>query len=604
MEQRGGHAVVLGASMGGLLAARVLADFYDRVTVVERDILPVHPINRRGVPQGRLIHALAARGTQVLDELFPGFVDELTAKGAGIWDDGDFSKVRISVGGHATPSSGRAPNPPVVLFPSRPLLEWNVRRRVRAFANVTFLECHDVVGLITTPARDKVIGARVVDRVLEHGRALPADLVVDATGRGSRTPAFLEDLGYGRPREDEVTVQLAYACQLLRLQPGAVSEHMIAVFPEPGRTKMFGLIRNENDTWMFAVGAMAGLQPPGVTAEMLSFVEDLVPAPVLQALRAAEPLGPVVHHRVPSNRWRRYDKMRRTPDGLLVIGDAVCSFNPIYGQGMTVAAIEATVLRDCLHTGDRDLPRRFFREAAKTVRVAWQTAAGSDLALPEVMGRRTMLMRISNAFLERVLTAAEVDPVVAGQFMRVTAMVDPPTSLFRPSILRRVARAGGRRPADARSVDEGSGGSGTLTRVEVNLKEEKGIQMSNPNIEVTKKGYEAFTAGDLEAALDVFDDSAEWTINGESMIGGTYRGKNELTELFMRLSEKATKVETKRYLADGDVVMVLTRVTVGDESADEADVFEFRDGKVVRAHSFGDTAVQERIFGSKRVVAR
>jgi ketosteroid isomerase-like protein len=127
--------------------------------------------------------------------------------------------------------------------------------------------------------------------------------------------------------------------------------------------------------------------------------------------------------------------------------------------------------------------------------------------------------------------------------------------------------------------------------------------MSNQNIEVTKKGYEAFSAGDLEAALGVFDDSAEWTINGESMIGGTYRGKNELTELFMRLSEKATKVETKRFLADGDVVMVLTKVTVGADTADEADVFEFRDGKVVKAHSYGDTAMQERIFGSKRVAA-
>ncbi|MDT5147268.1 MAG: uncharacterized protein QOC58_1913 [Mycobacterium sp.] len=124
--------------------------------------------------------------------------------------------------------------------------------------------------------------------------------------------------------------------------------------------------------------------------------------------------------------------------------------------------------------------------------------------------------------------------------------------------------------------------------------------MSNQNIEVTKKGYDAFTAGDLEAALNVFDDSAEWIINGESMIGGTYRGKAELAELFMRLSEKSTQVETKRFLADGEVVMVLTQVTVGAETADEADVFEFRDGKVVKVHSFGDTAMQERIFGSKR----
>jgi ketosteroid isomerase-like protein len=127
--------------------------------------------------------------------------------------------------------------------------------------------------------------------------------------------------------------------------------------------------------------------------------------------------------------------------------------------------------------------------------------------------------------------------------------------------------------------------------------------MSNENIELTRKGYESFSAGDLQTALGLFDDAAEWTINGESTIGGTYRGKTEITELFMRLAEKATQVETKRFLADGDVVMVLTQVTVGAETASEADVFELRDGKVVKAQSFGDTAMQERVFGSKRVAA-
>ncbi|HET7073308.1 MAG TPA: nuclear transport factor 2 family protein [Mycobacterium sp.] len=127
--------------------------------------------------------------------------------------------------------------------------------------------------------------------------------------------------------------------------------------------------------------------------------------------------------------------------------------------------------------------------------------------------------------------------------------------------------------------------------------------MSNQNIETTKKGYAAFAAGDLETALSVFDDSVEWTINGQSTIGGTYHGKNELTDLLMRLSEKTTKVETKRFLADGDVVIALTEVTAGAETGPEADVFEFRDGKVVRALSLGDTALQERVFGSKRVAA-
>jgi 2-polyprenyl-6-methoxyphenol hydroxylase-like FAD-dependent oxidoreductase len=459
MQNLGDHAVVLGASMGGLLAARVLADFYRTVTVVERDVLPDDPVNRRGVPQGRMIHAVLSRGSAIFDELFPGFRNELAAGGVATWDDGDYSRICISVGGHQTVPSDRSLNAPPVSFPSRPLLEWNVRQRVRAIANVTLLEGHDVVALTSAPQRNRVTGVLVVDRDGDRETTLAADLVVDASGRGSRAPIFLEELSYGRPPEDELMVHLAYTCQQLRIPSGAVKEHLILVFPEPGRPTMFGLVENENNTWMFAVGAMAGLEPPRQRADMIEFVADFAPAHALDAIRTAEPLSEVCHYRVPSNRWRRYDKMRRFPGGFLVVGDAICSFNPIYGQGMTVAAIEATVLRDCLLRGDRGLPRRLFRASARNVRVAWQTAVGSDLALPEVVGSRPISMRITNAFLERVLTATEVDPVVAGQFMRITGMVDPPARLLRPSILFRIMRTKRRRRTDVQPVDEGFAGS-------------------------------------------------------------------------------------------------------------------------------------------------
>jgi len=450
------RAIVLGASIGGLLAARVLADFYRTVTVVERDVLPAGPVNRRGVPQGSQIHALAARGAQILDELFPGFLDGLVAGGAPIWNDGDYSKLCISVGGHQLVRSGRSPKPQAmsICFPSRPFLEWNVRQRVRAIPNVTILDGHDVVSLMSTRDRDRVTGARIVDRASGRETTLTADLVVDATGRGSRTPIFLGALGYGRPPEDELLVHLAYASQPLRIPRGAVREDFIAVFPEPGRPKMFGLIRYENDTWMFAVGVMAGHEPPSQRADMLAFAADFAPAHVLAAVSTAEPLGDVRHYRVPSNRWRRYDKMRRTPEGLLVFGDAICSFNPIYGQGMTTAAVEAMVLRDCLRRGERNLPPRFFRASAKKVRVAWQTAVGSDLALPEVNGPRPLSMRISNTYLDRVMTAAETDTVVAQQFIQVIGMIDSPARLLRPSIMLRLARTSRRRHSGAHRSDE------------------------------------------------------------------------------------------------------------------------------------------------------
>jgi 2-polyprenyl-6-methoxyphenol hydroxylase-like FAD-dependent oxidoreductase len=432
--------------MAGLLAARVLADFYRTVTVVERDVLPDEPLNRRGVPQGRMIHAIQGRGLQIMDELFPGFLDELEAGGVPAWDGRDFSKFVVSIGGHRLgPPAIPNPLPMPVRFPSRPYLEWSVRRRVRAIPNVTILEDHDVAGLIATADRRRITGARVVNRASATETTLPGDLIIDATGRGSRMPAFLDELGYGRPAEDELMVHLAYTCQLMRVAPGTVDVNMIGNFPEPGRPRMFAFIRYENNTYMFGVGTMAGLEPPSQRADMLDFAADLAPAHVLAALRAAEPLEDVGHYRVPSNRWRRYDKMRRTPEGLLVVGDAVCSFNPIYGQGMTVAAIEATVLRDCLRGGERELPSRFFRGTAKYVRVAWQTAVGSDLALPEISGARPFLTRVSNAYLERVLAAAESDAAVAGQFIKVIGMVDSPSQLVRPAFVLRVARTNLRR---------------------------------------------------------------------------------------------------------------------------------------------------------------
>jgi len=148
----------------------------------------------------------------------------------------------------------------------------------------------------------------------------------------------------------------------------------------------------------------------------------------------------VVQHRMPSSQWRRYDKMRRFPDGLLVCGDAFCSFNPIYGQGMSVAALDAVALQETLQRGATNLPRRYFRAAAKAIGVAWQIAAGSDLAFPEVEGRRTTAMRVSNRFVEWVLTACESDIQVVNQFFRVTGLVDPPARLLSPPFIARVAK--------------------------------------------------------------------------------------------------------------------------------------------------------------------
>ena len=448
MPELGERAVVLGASMGGLLAARVLADHFRTVTVVERDVLPDDPANRRGVPQGRHAHALLARGGQILDELFPGILDELVADGVPVWDGGELSWFHWSYLGHRFVRSGRAdvdPKANAMYQASRPFLECHVRRRLQAMGNVMILDGHDAAELTSTADRTRVSGVRVIDRDAGTERELTADLVVDALGRAAHTPAFLEGLGYRRPVEEHVVVHTTYVSQLLRIPPGTLEERLIVIGPVPGRPTGMGMLSYENDTWIFTVFGMVGHEPPHDLAGMLSFAEEYAPAHLLAAVRGGEPIAPVVQHKLPSSQRRRYDKMRRFPEGLLVIGDAMCSLNPIYGQGMTVAALEALALRESLRRGVTGLSRRYFRSAAKSIGVAWSLATGSDLAFPEVEGRRTRSISLTNRYIDWVLAACETDSVVGLQFLKVSFLVDPPARLFHPSFIYRAATANRRR---------------------------------------------------------------------------------------------------------------------------------------------------------------
>jgi 2-polyprenyl-6-methoxyphenol hydroxylase-like FAD-dependent oxidoreductase len=341
--------------------------------------------------------------------------------------------------------NGALESVPPVLIPSRPLLEGLVRQRLRAIGNVTLLEGYDVVDLMSTGGGNRVAGALIRAHNGHGEQVLAADLVTDATGRGSRTPVFLEALGYGRPAEDSVHVRLCYSSQLLRLPPGTLKEKMVIIGPKPGRPTGMALFGYENDTWMFTVFGMAGVEPPSELAEMLPFVDGLAPAHVLAAISMGEPLVDACRFRYPESRWRRYDKMRRFPDGLVVLGDAICSFNPIYGQGMTVAALQAKALSECLRQGTTDLASRYFRAAAKPIGVAWQFAVGGDLSLPEVEGHRPLSVRLSNRYVDRLQTAAETDLTVAEQLTRVVGLLDPPTTLLHPRMLLRAARPRRRR---------------------------------------------------------------------------------------------------------------------------------------------------------------
>jgi 2-polyprenyl-6-methoxyphenol hydroxylase-like FAD-dependent oxidoreductase len=429
--------------MGGLLAARVLTESFERVTIVERDRLAPEMDDRRGVPQGRHVHGLQARGVEILDDLFPGLLAEVQAEGASVVTD--LSRCHFAPAGQLL-SQASWPIAPLV-FVSRPFLESAVRRRVSGHPRVTVCDGTVVTELLRDAPADgsqaSVLGVRVAPvGTASEERPMEADLVVDSSGRSGRASAWLPTLGYERPEEERVTVRIRYASQPLRLPPAAYPCDMVIEGRSARRALGMALFACERDRWTFTVMGTDTAPPPDTREGMLRAVEGLAPPWVVDGVAAAEPLGPVSVHHFPASVRRRYDRLREFPRGLLVFGDAICSFNPVYGQGMSVAAEQAVALRGQLAEGsDHDLAARFFDASARPIGTAWRLAVGSDMAIPGVEGPRPLGMRLSNRYVGLVLAAASRDPEVARRFLRVAGLVDEPQALFSPGLVGRVLRS-------------------------------------------------------------------------------------------------------------------------------------------------------------------
>ncbi len=426
------QAVVIGGSMAGLLAARVLSDHFQTVTIIERDPLPDSPQQRRGVPQGRHTHGLLASGSGIIEQLFPGIWGTLVSDGAVDGDVVASSRWFFEGGFLARPASTDLRG----LLMSRPMLEDAVRRRVLALPNVQRMENAAVEALTVDDRKQRVTGVRV------GKESLIADLVVDATGRGSRSPRWLEEIGFPKPAEEQVQVSICYTTRVFRRRENDLDGDLAVIIPSTPVSKCGGvMLAQEGNRWTVTIFTHFGSPVPEDLDQFREAARCLPSTLLYDVIRDAEPIGDAAATRFPASVRKRYERLDRFPAGYLVFGDAICSFNPIYGQGMSVAALEAVELKKTLESNAPDLARAFFRRAAKVIDNPWSIAAGSDLRIPETVGPRTGAVKFINWYLAKLHKAAHTDPVAAVAFLRVANLLAPPPSLMSPAIASRVLLA-------------------------------------------------------------------------------------------------------------------------------------------------------------------
>ncbi|WP_224449969.1 NAD(P)/FAD-dependent oxidoreductase [Haloprofundus salilacus] len=437
VSEWGERAVVVGAGIAGLLAARVLADGFAEVVVVERDSLPDEPVARRGVPQARHVHVLLKGGESTIEDLFPGYGEEMLSAGGVVFDgsrdvhfylEGDY----LADGPQRIPQYGA----------TRSLYEQLLRRRVAGLDGVEFQPNCRVVDYRLDGPGTTVRGVTVEDEA--SGRMeLATDLVVDASGRTSRTPAWLERAGYESPPVDEVYIDLAYSTTLVNRPPAERRSYVVAASPACPRGS--GMVPIEDDQWLVTLYGVHGNRPPTNFEEFESFAATLPVSDVEKLLADHDQTAEeVVQYRFPSNVRRRYEDLDRFPDGLVVVGDAIASFNPIYAQGMSVASLEAVLLHHALAAGGRDdLARRFFGRTEELVDIAWMMAVGGDFQFPETAGPKPRGTDLVGRYLSRLFRRSHTDGVLRDAHFRVMMMEQPPTTLFRPAIAWRVLKPTG-----------------------------------------------------------------------------------------------------------------------------------------------------------------
>ena len=425
------HAVVVGGSFAGLVTARVLSDHFAQVTILERDQFPVEPIPRKGVPQGGHVHGILKLGREILDDLLPGFVAETTDEGAILFD-------QIAWGAGWGPngwSTARGPSKALGYGVRRPLLEAVARRRVSAIPNIG-LAHHKAQGLATSAGR--VTGVLIGD---DTGAAtvLEADLVVDASGRGSAGPAWLEQAGFEAPTDTIVNAFGGYASKLLRVPDDAWRGdfRFVAQLPTPTCTKGAIVYPQDNGLYIVSLFGQARDYPPGDEAGFDDFLQNCEISLMHEVVSKSESASEIRTSRATANRWRHYERIADPPPGFVALGDASMTANPMFGQGISTACLGAVTLGDTIGDleGDlRTLPKKFQGTLAERIQFPWQLAVGFDFQFPETVGERPALTpeaKEAGQYLRVLGQIATEDREVNEAMLLSTQMYDR-SRLFEP----------------------------------------------------------------------------------------------------------------------------------------------------------------------------
>jgi 2-polyprenyl-6-methoxyphenol hydroxylase-like FAD-dependent oxidoreductase len=437
----GRRAVVVGAGIGGLSMAGALAKYFERVEILERDRLTASVGSRSGTPQDRHPHGLLAGGLQALGEIFPGFESDLTRAGAvsvRVAQDVQYERPDVGVLPHRDFGFS-------LLCASRPLIELVLRRRAEAIANIALRpECR-VTELVPTRIDGALHGIRF-DAGSGRSETLAADLVVDASGRGALTLALFDAFGWERPEVTEIGVDLSYATAVVSMPSNAPPDwKLVLAFPDPPALALHGvLVPMEGGRWIIAIADHDATVRLETWDSFLDASRSLITPTFYNALHYANPPEGIRHYRFSASYWKHFERLPCLPRGVLPVADALCRFNPIYGQGMSAAAQQARLLQDVMGRAVAEpdpiaaAQAGFMAEVASVLQTPWSMSTSADLAFPGTRGERPENFEEAQQFEAALFRAVVADPVVHRAMMEVGQLLQPHSRLQEPDILRRI----------------------------------------------------------------------------------------------------------------------------------------------------------------------